>query len=74
MSPEQRVPARGSNMVGKFNMNLSDKTKPTITFKDCYAMHNTGFDAVCSNYTQDIQIRVDSLPPSVGNKTYQFRG
>ena len=46
----------GTNMVGKFNMNLSDKTKPTITFNDCYAMHNTGFDEVCSNYTQDIQI------------------
>lgn len=46
----------GSNMVGKFNMNLTDKTKPTISFTDCYAMHNTGFDEVCSNYTQDIQI------------------
>lgn len=46
----------GSNMVGKFNLGLGDKTKPTITFNDCYAMHNTGFDAVCSNYTQDIQI------------------
>ena len=46
----------GSNMVGKFNLGLGDKTKPTITFNDCYAMHNIGFDAVCSNYTQDIQI------------------
>lgn len=46
----------GSNMAGKFNMNLNDKTKPLITFTDCYAMHNTGFDEVCSNYTQDIQI------------------
>ena len=46
----------GTNMVGKFNMNLSDKTKPTITFNDCYSMHSVGFDAVCSNYTQDIQI------------------
>ena len=46
----------GTNMVGKFNMNLSDKTKPTISFTDCYAMHNVGFDEVCSNYTQDIQI------------------
>ena len=45
----------GKNMVGKFNMNLSDKTKPTITFNDCYAVHNVGFDEVCSNYTQDIQ-------------------
>ena len=46
----------GVNMVGKFNMNLTDKTKPLISFTDCYAMHNTGFDAVCANYTQDIQI------------------
>ena len=46
----------GTNMVGKFNMNLDDKNKPLISFSDCYAMHNTGFDAVCSNYTQDIQI------------------
>ena len=27
-----------------------------MLFRSCYAMHNTGFDAVCSNYTQDIQI------------------
>lgn len=46
----------GSNMTGKFNMNLADKTKPLISFTDCYSMHNAGFDAVCSNYTQDIQI------------------
>lgn len=46
----------GTNMVGKFNMNLNDKTKPLITFTDCYSMHNVGFDEVCSNYTQDIQI------------------
>lgn len=46
----------GSNMTGKFNMNLTDKTKPLISFTDCYSMHNAGFDAVCSNYTQDIQI------------------
>lgn len=48
--------SQGSNMVGKFNMNLDDKNKPLISFTDCYAMHNVGFDAVCSNYTQDIQI------------------
>lgn len=46
----------GTNMVGKFNMNLTDKAKSTITFADCYSMHNIGFDEVCSNYTQDIQI------------------
>ena len=46
----------GVDMSGKFNLNLNDKTKPLITFSGCYAMHNIGFDAVCSNYTQDIQI------------------
>lgn len=46
----------GTNMVGKFNMNLDDAKKPLISFSDCYAMHNTGFDAVCANYTTDIQI------------------
>ena len=46
----------GVDMTGKFNMNLAEKTKPTVTFSDCYSMHNVGFDEVCSNYTQDIQI------------------
>lgn len=46
----------GSNMTGKFNLTLTDKTKPLITFTDCYAMHNIGFDETCANYTQDIQI------------------
>lgn len=51
-----KTASTGTNMVGKFNMNLSEKTKPTITFTDCYAMHPLSFDATCSNYTQDIQI------------------
>lgn len=46
----------GTNMTGKFTLALNDATKPTISFTDCYAMHNVGFDEVCSNYTQDIQI------------------
>lgn len=46
----------GTNMTGKFNMNLTDKTKPLISFSDCYSMHNVGFDEVCANYTTDIQI------------------
>lgn len=46
----------GTNMKGKFNLSLTDKTKPLITFTDCYAMHNIGFDEVCANYTRDIQI------------------
>ena len=46
----------GTNMLGKFNLNLSDKDHPKISFSDCYAMHNVGFDAVCSNYTTDVII------------------
>lgn len=46
----------GTDLKGKFNMNLTEKTKPTISFTDCYSMHNVGFDEVCANYTQDIQI------------------
>lgn len=46
----------GTDMTGKFNMNLDDKTKPLISFSDCYAMHNIAFDEVCANYTTDIQI------------------
>lgn len=46
----------GANMKGKFNMNLTEKTKPTISFTDCYSMHNVNADDMCANYTQDIQI------------------
>lgn len=46
----------GTNMQGKFTLNLSDKDHPKISFSECYAMHNLGFDAVCSNYTSDIII------------------
>ena len=43
-------------MKGKFNMNLTEKIKPTISFTDCYSMHNVNADDMCANYTQDIQI------------------
>lgn len=45
----------GTNMSGKYQLAL-DGDIPTISFTDCYAMHNTGFDAVCSNYTQEVTI------------------
>lgn len=44
----------GTEMTGKFQLGLVDKLHPTISFTDCYAMHNLGFDGVCANYTQDI--------------------
>lgn len=45
----------GTNMTGSFNLSFLGST-PSMSFTDCYAMHNVGFDAVCSNYTQDIQV------------------
>lgn len=46
----------GVTKTGKWNLNLSDKNHPTLSFTDTYAMHNVGFDEVCSNYTDDIII------------------
>lgn len=46
----------GMDMTGKFNLGLTDKQHPTISFNDCFAMHNIGFDEVCANYTQDVTI------------------
>lgn len=46
----------GTLMKGKFSLNLSDAKHPTITFTDCYSLHNAGFDDVCSNYTLDLKI------------------
>lgn len=54
---EFRNDANGGTMMnGKFSLNLSDKSHPTITFTDCYSLHNLGFDEVCSNYTLDVMI------------------
>lgn len=46
----------GTNMSGKFNLNITDPTHPVISFSDCYSLHNAGFDEVCSNYTQEVKI------------------
>ena len=46
----------GTTLTGKWNLNLSDKNHPTLSFTDTYSMHNAGFDAVCDNYTTDIII------------------
>lgn len=45
----------GTTMNGKYQLALGGSC-PTLTFTDCYAMHNTGFDEVCSNYTQEITV------------------
>lgn len=45
------------HISGKFNLNVSDPKHPMITFLNgAYSLHNTGFDGVCSNYTNDIRI------------------
>ncbi len=46
----------GTHLTGKWNLNLSDKTHPKLSFIDTYSMHNIGFDATCDNYTNDIII------------------
>ncbi|MBQ7420251.1 MAG: hypothetical protein IJV17_05885 [Prevotella sp.] len=46
----------GTTLSGKWNLNLSDKNHPTLSFTDTYSMHNTGFNEVCDNYTTDIII------------------
>lgn len=46
----------GTTKKGKWNLNLTDKNHPTLSFTDAYAMHNQGFDEVCNNYTTDIVI------------------
>ena len=46
----------GVTSTGKWNLNLSDKNHPTLSFTDAYVMHNTGFNEVCANYTNDIVI------------------
>ena len=46
----------GTTTTGKWTLNVSDKNHPTLSFSDAFSMHNTGFDAVCDNYTTDIII------------------
>ncbi len=46
----------GTTLTGKWNLNLTDKNHPTLSFTDTYSMHNAGFDAVCDNYTTNIVI------------------
>ncbi len=41
---------------GKWNLLVEDKNHPTLSFTDAFALHNVGFDEVCSNYTNNIVI------------------
>lgn len=46
----------GTVTKGKFNLNLVNKDKPTISFSGCELLHPSNYDGVCSNYTQELQI------------------
>jgi len=46
----------GTTLNGKFNLGLTDATKPVISFSDCYVMHPASYDETCANYTQELQI------------------
>lgn len=55
---ETRMTASGEEtVVGSFTLNNSDPKRPLISFNGgTYALHNTGFDGVCANYTTEIKI------------------
>lgn len=53
---ENENDATGTTNKGTFAFNISDPSRPTITFNNCYAMHASSFDEVCDNYTKDIKI------------------
>lgn len=55
-SIEEYQGEEGATYKGKWNLNLTDKNRPTLSFTDAFAMHNTGFNGVCDNYTTDIYI------------------
>ena len=47
----------GTEISGTFSLNLNDAKHPVVSFNGgTYSLHNTGFDAVCDNYTKDIKI------------------
>ena len=48
--------AEGTTLEGKWNLNLSDKNHPVLTFTDSYIMHPIGFDGTCANYTTELYI------------------
>lgn len=42
--------------TGKWNLNLSDKNHPKLSFTDTYLMHMQSLDDACDNYTTDLYI------------------
>lgn len=53
----KRVDSNGeTDVTGIFNLNVSDRTRPTISFSDCEMLHAAWGDGVCSNYSKDLNI------------------
>lgn len=46
----------GTTLNGKFNLNVSDKNHPKLSFTDTYLLHHVGADDMCENYTTDLYI------------------
>ena len=46
----------GTTLNGKFNLNVSDKNHPKLSFTDTYLLHHAGADEMCENYTTDLYI------------------
>lgn len=46
----------GTTLNGKFNLNVSDKNHPKLSFTDTYLLHHVGADDMCENYTTDLFI------------------
>lgn len=46
----------GTTLNGKFNLNVSDKNHPKLSFTDTYLLHHVAADDMCENYTTDLYI------------------
>lgn len=51
-----RFSSTGTTLNGKFNLNVSDKNHPKLSFTDTYLLHHIGADEMCENYTTDLYI------------------
>jgi len=53
----KRVDGNGpSEVTGKFNLNNSDKKRPTLSFINCEMLHAAWGDGVCDNYSLNLKI------------------
>lgn len=53
----KRVDANGvTEKTGSFNLNVSNRNQPTLSFSGCEMLHAAWGDGVCDNYFKDIKI------------------